>query len=434
MVEDDKLGARSEYKPNLLDGFFLDSFRKKLVEEVGWDSEKAGYDGMMELVNGLMLGRTTQQTNQAADTAAVDSEFPIVNPSFGYGFNEKNHPLLDDADLFKMIHTLDQLVPETEPPLFYPSQTEPLLSIEDINLNNESSPPRYTEGYESPQYETNRSATEYTKGRKEFEKSMEKIENSRKVKGAAKGKKKATTKTSPMQPPSPKSPNTVFKGLPLRRSPRFSPLAVTDTPNASDADPLTNASQTTMFRKKVPRSTTIRKGLVKGSIVTEKRMLGVGDRVSQLQGSVSRVNVNMSEGSSAGDNVGEVQGTSDSRVRRKMTFVVDSSESVETQPNPGFNLGEEDEDSDGDTNESVVIKNPRVRDQSNAAKAAKATKQSEALGSQSAATQPSASQAAASTKKTKGKKGRPSAEQQTVLTASQLPSQPIQMSQGNSQS
>ncbi|XP_021770054.1 beta-carotene isomerase D27, chloroplastic-like isoform X1 [Chenopodium quinoa] len=74
-VEDDKLGARSEYKPNLLDGFFLDSFRKKLVEEVGWDSEKAGYDGMMELVNGLMLGRTTQQTNQAA-VRILKSLFP----------------------------------------------------------------------------------------------------------------------------------------------------------------------------------------------------------------------------------------------------------------------------------------------------------------------------------------------------------------------
>ncbi|XP_021764583.1 uncharacterized protein LOC110729168 [Chenopodium quinoa] len=71
------------------------------------------------------------------------------------------------------------------------------------------------------------------------------------------------------------------------------------------------------------------------------------------------------------------------------------------------------------SNEPVVIKNPRVRDQSNAAKAAKAAKKSEEVGYQSAA----------SAKQAKGQKGRPSAEQAIVLTASQLPSQPVPMSQ-----
>ncbi|KMT09978.1 hypothetical protein BVRB_5g121940 [Beta vulgaris subsp. vulgaris] len=75
LVKDEKLGTISEYKPNWLDDFFQNSFRKKLVEEVGWDSEKAGYDGMMELVNGLMIGRTTQQTNQAA-VGILKSLFP----------------------------------------------------------------------------------------------------------------------------------------------------------------------------------------------------------------------------------------------------------------------------------------------------------------------------------------------------------------------
>ncbi|XP_057517247.1 beta-carotene isomerase D27, chloroplastic isoform X1 [Amaranthus tricolor] len=65
-VKDGELVARSQYKPTWLDDFFLNSFRKKLVEEVGWESKKEGYDGMMELVNGLMIGRTTRQTNQAA--------------------------------------------------------------------------------------------------------------------------------------------------------------------------------------------------------------------------------------------------------------------------------------------------------------------------------------------------------------------------------
>lgn len=62
----EELKPRTEYKPNWLDDFFLNSFSKKLAEEVGWESEKGGYEGMIELANGLMLGRTNHQTSEAA--------------------------------------------------------------------------------------------------------------------------------------------------------------------------------------------------------------------------------------------------------------------------------------------------------------------------------------------------------------------------------
>lgn len=66
LVKDEKLGARTEYKPNWVDDFFLKSFRNKLAEEVGWDSEKADYDGLIELANGLLVGRTNRQATEAA--------------------------------------------------------------------------------------------------------------------------------------------------------------------------------------------------------------------------------------------------------------------------------------------------------------------------------------------------------------------------------
>ncbi|KAH9626865.1 hypothetical protein KSS87_002265, partial [Heliosperma pusillum] len=65
-VNDQKLGPKPEYKPTWLDDFFLNSFRQKLVEEVGWESEKEGYDGLIELANGLLVGRSKQQASQAA--------------------------------------------------------------------------------------------------------------------------------------------------------------------------------------------------------------------------------------------------------------------------------------------------------------------------------------------------------------------------------
>ncbi|GMH28002.1 hypothetical protein Nepgr_029845 [Nepenthes gracilis] len=53
-------------KPGLLDNLFLNLFRKKMVEEIGWDSKKPGYDGLIEVANRLMIGRTNSETNDAA--------------------------------------------------------------------------------------------------------------------------------------------------------------------------------------------------------------------------------------------------------------------------------------------------------------------------------------------------------------------------------
>ncbi|CAN1803271.1 Beta-carotene isomerase D27, chloroplastic [Linum perenne] len=57
----------SEYKPGVLDDVFLGLFRSKMVKEVGWDSEKPGYDGLIEVANRLMLiGRSSSYTRDAA--------------------------------------------------------------------------------------------------------------------------------------------------------------------------------------------------------------------------------------------------------------------------------------------------------------------------------------------------------------------------------
>ncbi|XP_010543065.1 PREDICTED: beta-carotene isomerase D27, chloroplastic [Tarenaya hassleriana] len=57
VVKSDEGSSKLEYKPGILDNFFLHSFRNKLIEEVGSDSEKPGYDGLIELVKLLLLSR-----------------------------------------------------------------------------------------------------------------------------------------------------------------------------------------------------------------------------------------------------------------------------------------------------------------------------------------------------------------------------------------
>ncbi|KAK8702288.1 hypothetical protein V6N13_020649 [Hibiscus sabdariffa] len=71
-IKDPKLG----YKRGILDDFFLNSFRNKLVKEVGWDSEKPGYDGLIELAKALMMNsRSNSQTKDAA-VRILKSLFP----------------------------------------------------------------------------------------------------------------------------------------------------------------------------------------------------------------------------------------------------------------------------------------------------------------------------------------------------------------------
>ncbi|XP_054803832.1 beta-carotene isomerase D27, chloroplastic isoform X2 [Prosopis cineraria] len=82
-----------EYKPSVFDNLFLQLFRNKLVaggggrnekeihhstpfQEVGWDSNKPGYDGLIEVANQLMMkGRTRIDTIEAA-VRVLRSLFP----------------------------------------------------------------------------------------------------------------------------------------------------------------------------------------------------------------------------------------------------------------------------------------------------------------------------------------------------------------------
>ncbi|KAH9730802.1 DUF4033 domain-containing protein [Citrus sinensis] len=71
--------SRTEYKPGVLDDLFLSSFRNKLVQEVGLDSEKPGYDGLIELVNHLMMkGKSSSDARDAAIRILVSLFPPLV--------------------------------------------------------------------------------------------------------------------------------------------------------------------------------------------------------------------------------------------------------------------------------------------------------------------------------------------------------------------
>ncbi|KAM7275200.1 hypothetical protein ACFE04_017066 [Oxalis oulophora] len=58
----------SKYKPSVVDDLFLNLFRNKMAEEVGWDSEKPGYDGLIEVANRMMI---ISPTNSHAKDSAV---------------------------------------------------------------------------------------------------------------------------------------------------------------------------------------------------------------------------------------------------------------------------------------------------------------------------------------------------------------------------
>nr|CAB3463809.1 unnamed protein product [Digitaria exilis] len=69
-------GKGGEYRPTLADDVLLAFFRSKMVEEVGWDSEKPGYAGLMEVANRLMVkGKSALETEEAA-VRVLQSLFP----------------------------------------------------------------------------------------------------------------------------------------------------------------------------------------------------------------------------------------------------------------------------------------------------------------------------------------------------------------------
>lgn len=56
-------------KPRVFDNLFLSLFRNKMVQETGWDSEKPGYDGLIEVAHRLTVGKDNSKTRDAAVTS-----------------------------------------------------------------------------------------------------------------------------------------------------------------------------------------------------------------------------------------------------------------------------------------------------------------------------------------------------------------------------
>lgn len=71
-----EIQAKQEKQGGVMDEVFLNLFRKKMVEEVGWDSGKPGYDGLIEVANRLMLkSPTNSHTKEAAVLTTLLSFF-----------------------------------------------------------------------------------------------------------------------------------------------------------------------------------------------------------------------------------------------------------------------------------------------------------------------------------------------------------------------
>nr|XP_024933647.2 beta-carotene isomerase D27, chloroplastic isoform X2 [Ziziphus jujuba var. spinosa] len=65
-----------EYKPGVLDDLFLNLFRSKMVKEVGWDSNKPGYDGLIEVASRLIMKNKNNSDTQDAAVRILRSLFP----------------------------------------------------------------------------------------------------------------------------------------------------------------------------------------------------------------------------------------------------------------------------------------------------------------------------------------------------------------------
>lgn len=58
--------SNKEYVPGAIDHIFLKVFRSKMAEEIRWDSEKAGYDGLIDVAHRIMVGRSNSDATKAA--------------------------------------------------------------------------------------------------------------------------------------------------------------------------------------------------------------------------------------------------------------------------------------------------------------------------------------------------------------------------------
>ncbi|EYU46818.1 hypothetical protein ABFS82_04G006900 [Erythranthe guttata] len=61
-----KSSPPQEYKPGMIDDIFLNVFRSKMAKENGWDSEKPGYDGIIDAAHRLMRGRSNSEATKAS--------------------------------------------------------------------------------------------------------------------------------------------------------------------------------------------------------------------------------------------------------------------------------------------------------------------------------------------------------------------------------
>ncbi|KAL3849666.1 hypothetical protein ACJIZ3_011548 [Penstemon smallii] len=67
--------SRKEYSPGPIDAVFLNVFRSKMAQEIGWDSEKPGYDGLIDVAHRIMIGRSNSEATEAA-VRIIKSLFP----------------------------------------------------------------------------------------------------------------------------------------------------------------------------------------------------------------------------------------------------------------------------------------------------------------------------------------------------------------------
>lgn len=58
--------SKKEYSSGIVDDAFLSVFRGKMAEEIGWDSEKPGYDGLIDVAHRIMVGRSNSEATEAA--------------------------------------------------------------------------------------------------------------------------------------------------------------------------------------------------------------------------------------------------------------------------------------------------------------------------------------------------------------------------------
>ncbi|KAL6219582.1 hypothetical protein ACLB2K_007341 [Fragaria x ananassa] len=67
---------RIAIKGGVVDKLLLNVFRNKMVQQVGWDSDKPGYDGLIEVANRMMLQNPTNSHAKEAAVRVLISLFP----------------------------------------------------------------------------------------------------------------------------------------------------------------------------------------------------------------------------------------------------------------------------------------------------------------------------------------------------------------------